>query len=50
MRIVITGGTGLIGRALAAELAGDGHERLLELGLEFRFPKAEAVLIGLLAS
>lgn len=26
MRVVITGGTGLIGRALAAELAGAGHE------------------------
>jgi len=26
MRIIITGGTGLIGRALAADLAGDGHE------------------------
>jgi uncharacterized protein (TIGR01777 family) len=26
MRIVITGGTGLIGRALAADLAGDSHE------------------------
>ena len=26
MRIIITGGTGLIGRALAADLAGDKHE------------------------
>ena len=26
MRVIITGGTGLIGRALAADLAGDGHE------------------------
>ncbi len=26
MRVLITGGTGLIGRALAANLAGDGHE------------------------
>ena len=26
MRIVITGGTGLIGRALAANIAKDGHE------------------------
>ncbi len=26
MRIIITGGTGLIGRALAADLAGDSHE------------------------
>ena len=26
MRVVITGGTGLIGRALAANLAADGHE------------------------
>lgn len=26
MRVVITGGTGLIGRALAADLAKDGHE------------------------
>lgn len=26
MRVIITGGTGLIGRALAASLAGDGHE------------------------
>jgi uncharacterized protein (TIGR01777 family) len=26
MRIIITGGTGLIGRALAADLAGDNHE------------------------
>ena len=26
MRILITGGTGLIGRALAADLAGDNHE------------------------
>jgi hypothetical protein len=26
MRVIITGGTGLIGRALATALAGDGHE------------------------
>jgi len=26
MRIIITGGTGLIGRALAADLAADSHE------------------------
>ena len=26
MRVIITGGTGLIGRALAADLASDGHE------------------------
>jgi uncharacterized protein len=26
MRVIITGGTGLIGKALAAELAGSGHE------------------------
>jgi hypothetical protein len=26
MRVIITGGTGLIGRMLAADLAGDGHE------------------------
>jgi uncharacterized protein (TIGR01777 family) len=26
MRLIITGGTGLIGRALAADLAGDSHE------------------------
>ena len=26
MRIIITGGTGLIGRQLAASLAGDSHE------------------------
>jgi uncharacterized protein (TIGR01777 family) len=26
MRVIITGGTGLIGRALGADLAGDGHE------------------------
>ena len=26
MRVVITGGTGLIGRALSADLAADGHE------------------------
>jgi uncharacterized protein (TIGR01777 family) len=26
MRVIIAGGTGLIGRALAASLAGDGHE------------------------
>jgi len=26
MRVIITGGTGLIGRALAAELGADGHE------------------------
>ena len=26
MRIIITGGTGLIGRALAADLAGDSQE------------------------
>jgi uncharacterized protein (TIGR01777 family) len=26
MRVIITGGTGLIGRALAADLAGDSHE------------------------
>ncbi len=26
MRVVITGGTGLIGRALSANLAADGHE------------------------
>jgi nucleoside-diphosphate-sugar epimerase len=26
MRIIITGGAGLIGRALAADLAGDNHE------------------------
>jgi len=29
MRIIITGGTGLIGRALAANLAADGHEVIL---------------------
>jgi uncharacterized protein (TIGR01777 family) len=29
MRVVITGGTGLIGRALAADLAADGHEVIL---------------------
>src|SRR5512147_1988267 len=29
MRIIITGGTGLIGRALAAGLAADGHEVIL---------------------
>ena len=26
MRVVITGGTGLIGRALSADMAADGHE------------------------
>lgn len=26
MRVIITGGTGLIGRALAEQMAGDGHE------------------------
>lgn len=26
MRVIVTGGTGLIGRALCADLAGDGHE------------------------
>jgi len=26
MRVIITGGTGLIGRALSADLAADGHE------------------------
>ena len=26
MRVIVTGGTGLIGRALAADLAADGHE------------------------
>ncbi len=26
MRVIVTGGTGFIGRALAASLAGDGHE------------------------
>jgi hypothetical protein len=29
MRIILTGGTGLIGRALAADLAGDNHEVIL---------------------
>ncbi len=29
MRVLITGGTGLIGRALAANLAADGHEVIL---------------------
>jgi len=29
MRVIITGGTGLIGRALATELAADGHEVIL---------------------
>ena len=29
MRTIITGGTGLIGRALAADLAGDGHEAIV---------------------
>jgi uncharacterized protein (TIGR01777 family) len=29
MRIIITGGSGLIGRALAASLAADGHEAIL---------------------
>nr|WP_290669254.1 TIGR01777 family oxidoreductase [Ardenticatena sp.] len=29
MRILITGGTGLIGRALAADLARDGHEAIV---------------------
>lgn len=29
MRVIITGGTGLIGRALAADLAADGHEVIL---------------------
>lgn len=29
MRVVLTGGTGLIGLALAARLAGDGHEVIL---------------------
>ena len=29
MKVIITGGTGLIGRVLAANLAGDGHEVIL---------------------
>jgi uncharacterized protein (TIGR01777 family) len=29
MRLIITGGTGLIGRALASNLAADGHEAIL---------------------
>ena len=29
MKIIITGGTGLIGRALAESLAKDGHEVIL---------------------
>jgi uncharacterized protein len=29
MRVIITGGTGLIGRALAANLASDGHETIV---------------------
>jgi uncharacterized protein (TIGR01777 family) len=29
MRIIITGGTGLIGRAMAADLADDGHEIII---------------------
>ena len=61
MRVIITGGAGLIGRALAADLASDGHDpivlldgqravsrRLLDLGFIFRFPDAEAALRDLL--
>jgi hypothetical protein len=36
MRVVITGGSGLIGRALAAELAGAGHE----VGVTSRSPES----------
>jgi NAD(P)-dependent dehydrogenase (short-subunit alcohol dehydrogenase family) len=32
MRVIITGGTGLIGRALAADLAGDGREMIVSQG------------------
>ena len=43
MRIIITGGTGLIGRALAAV-----PRHLQDLGFTFRFPKAESALRDLL--
>jgi hypothetical protein len=29
MRFILTGGTGLIGRALGADLAHDGHEVII---------------------
>jgi NAD dependent epimerase/dehydratase family enzyme len=42
MRIVITDGTSLIGKALAESLATD------QLGFQFRFPNVESALRDLL--
>ena len=46
MSVIITGGTGLIGRALAAELATAGSEVviLMDPGFTFRFLDATAAL------
>lgn len=60
MRVIVTGGTGLIGRALSASLALgelatlllDGQravpQRLLDLGFAFQFPDLEGALRDLL--
>ncbi len=46
MRLIVTGGTGLIGRALVASLASDGHEVIVlsrNPGRKFDFPSGVTV-------